>query len=504
MEDTSNKTIAKNTILLYGRSIILLIIGLYTSRLTLQVLGIEDYGIYQVVGGVVAMFSILSSTLNSASQRFITYALGSANKDRVKQVFSTCITIHILLGIIIVILLEVFGIWFLQTTLNIPTERIGIATIVMHLSIATFFFSVISVPYNAVIIAHERMRAFAYMSLLEGILRLGCVSLLLIIEYDKLLLYAIFYFVIGVTSRIIYSVYCAKQFEESRNIKLNIDKLLFQQMFSFAGWNLIGSGALVLRNQGVDILLNLFFGVTVNAAKGVSNHVQNAVQQLVGNFTTAVNPQLTKSIAQHDYIRAHFLIHKGGKMAFFLVMIMAVPFIVCCESIMSIWLKEVPKYAVGLTILSLIYLLTDTQSRFLINSILANGVIRGLQVTMGSIKLLAIPLTWLFLHYGGTPLTGLVVNIFLQFICLIGELYFCKKYVNLSRVKYVMNILRCWFVFFVSLGISYLFIMYISSSLILNLTFSFLLSIMTIYFIGFNKEEKNILVTFISGKLKKL
>lgn len=503
MEESSNKTIAKNTILLYIRSILLLLIGLYTSRLTLQALGVSDYGIYQIVGGVVAMFSILSSTLNSASQRFITYSLGGGNKDEVKQVFSTCITLHIVLGVIVVVLLEIFGIWFLQTTLKIPEERIGIATIVMHLSIATFFFSVISVPYNAVIIAHERMRAFAYISLLEGVLRLICVSLLLVIDYDKLLLYAIFYFLIGLANRIVYSVYCAKNFEEARNVKLKIDKQLFGKMFSFAGWNLIGSGALVLRNQGIDILLNLFFGVTVNAAKGVSNQVQNAVQQLVGNFTTAVNPQLTKSIAQSDYKRAHFLINKGGKMAFFLVMIMAVPFIIYRSPIMSLWLKEVPKYAEELTVLSLIYLLTDTQSRFLINSILANGKIRGLQVTMGSIKLLAVPLTWLFLSQGGSPLTGLIVNIVLQFICLIGELFFCKHYVHLNSLQYLLNVLKCWFVFGISLTISYLFMTYVTTNLILGLLFSLLACVLVIYLIGFNKEEKQMVVTFVSSKIKK-
>lgn len=506
MPDNSanNKRIAKNTLLLYVRSFILLLIGLYTSRLTLQVLGVEDYGIYQVVGGVVTMFSILSSTLNAASQRFITYSLGEGDKNELKRVFTTCITLHIALGLIVVIILEVLGIWFLHTKLNIPPERLQVATYVMHISIATFFVNVISVPYNSVIIAHERMGAFAYISLLEGILKLACVSLLFLISWDKLLMYAILYFCVGILIRSIYSIYCTRHFEEARQIKLHIEKDLFKNMFSFAGWNLVGASALVLRNQGIDILLNMFFGVSVNAAKGVSNQIQSAVHQLVGNFTTSVNPQLTKSVAQKDYARTHSLIFHGGKMAFSLMMVIAVPFIINANSIMSIWLKEVPEYAVELAILSFIYMLTETQSRFLINSVLANGKIRTFQLTLGGIKMLAVPITWVFLQLGGSPLVGLIVNIVLQFTCLFGEIQFSHKYVHLDRMGYFIRVVcRSWTTFLSALALAYISHKFISDNILISLIISELITVSLLWVIGFDRTEKNLVQELIIKKVLK-
>lgn len=506
MADNSlnNKRIAKNTILLYIRSFLLLLIGLYTSRLTLQVLGVEDYGIYQVVGGVVTMFSMLSSTLNAASQRFITYALGTENNNEVKLVFSTCMTLHIILGFIAVFILEILGVWFLSTKLNIPPDRLQAATYVMHISIATFFINVISVPYNSVIIAHERMGAFAYISLLDGVLRLICVSLLFFINWDKLVLYAVFYFVVGLICRSIYSIYCTNHFEETRSIKLYIEKDLFGKMFSFAGWNLLGSSALVLRNQGIDVLLNMFFGVSVNAAKGVSNQIQTAVHQLVGNFTTSVNPQLTKSIAQKDFARTHSLIFHGGKMAFSLMMIIAVPFIINCNAIMSIWLKEVPEYAVEFAILSFIYLLTDTQSRFLINSILANGKIRTFQITLGGVKLFAVPLTWVLLKLGGSPMVGIIVNIILQFTCLFGELQFAHKYVLLRRKNYLIKIvLKCWLTFICALGLSFLFYKFGTSNIILSGIVSEIITLAALWQLNLDSVEKNMLKDLLFKKVLK-
>lgn len=501
---SNNQRIAKNTVLLYIRSVFLLLLGLYTSRLTLQVLGVEDYGIYQIVGGVVTMFSMLSSTLNAASQRFITFSLGKGDIKELKRVFSTCMTMHIVLGVIVVIILEILGIWFLSTKLNIPPERLQTATYVMHISIATFFVDVVSVPYNSVIIAHENMGAFAYISILNGVLKLACVSLLFIIKWDKLILYAVFYFLIGIVCRIIYSFYCTNHFEETKHIKLHIENDLFRKMFSFAGWNLVGASALVLRNQGIDILLNMFFGVTVNAAKGVSNQIQSAVHQLVGNFTTSVTPQLTKSVAQNDYSRTHSLIFHGCKMAFSLMMIIAIPFIINCNSIMEIWLKEVPKYAVDFAILSMIYLLTDTLSRYLINSILANGEIRAFQLILGGIKLLAVPLTWFFLKLGGSPMVGVGVNIFLQFVCLFGEIQFAHKYIKLDRMNFFIKIVcKCWAAFFVAILFSFLSYKFISDNTFISCLISELLTVGILWIYCLDKVEKNMIKSIVVKALNR-
>lgn len=487
----SNKRIAKNTILLYFRSIFILLISLYTSRVTLEVLGVEDYGIYQIVGGVVAMFSMLSATLASASQRFITFTLGENDYQKQRRVFSTCISLHIVLGIIVVVLLEVLGLWFLYNKLNIPVERLQAAGWVMHFSIATFFISVVSVPYNAVIIAHEKMSAFAYISILEGLLKLGVVILLMHIQWDKLYLYAVLHFCVAVSLRVIYSMYSSSHFDEAKNVRLYIDKTLFKGMFAFAGWNMIGSSALVLRNQGIDILLNLSFGVTVNAAKGICNQVQAAVTQLVGNFTMAVKPQLVQSVARKDLGRTYSLVHKGSKMAFMLMMLMALPIIVCCDDILAIWLVNVPKYTILMVQITFIYLLFTTLSRFLIDCVLAYGEIKWLQIIDGGTKLLAIPITWITIKVTDSPYSGVVVISVIQFICVFEELYFANKYISLDWKEYLVHVvMRCWLSFILSFTTVHLLLQVLSLPIVCELIIALLVSLLFIYWIGLDRKEK--------------
>lgn len=492
MSDSSanNKRIAKNTVFLYFRSIFLLIITLYTSRVTLQILGVEDYGIYQVVGGMVAMFSMLSSTLASASQRFITYAIGGGNMENRKNVFSTCITLHIVLAGIVVLLLEVLGIWFLNTGLNIPSERLYIARWVMQFSVATLFVNIISLPFNALITAHEKMSAFAYISILEGLLKLGSVFLLTVIGWDKLLIYATFQFVNALLLCIIYSKYSNSHFEEAKKIKLSIDKPLFKEMFAFSGWNLLGNGSLVLRNQGIDIVLNLFFGVIVNAAKGVSNQVQNAVQQLVGNFTTAMKPQLTKSIAQGDMSRAASLVNTGTRYSFFMMAIIAIPIMISAPELLSIWLEEVPEYSSLFVQWTMVYLLLNTLSRLLIHAILSKGDIKMYQIVVGGTKLLAIPMVYVFLRLNVNPLWGIWVNIILEVICLIQSLYFNKKQMNFNSVLFVKDvIIRCLIILIIAFGISTFATKPISGMLIPEVFASGFITAISIAIIGIKHHE---------------
>lgn len=490
-----NKLIASNTILLYARSIVLLIINLFISRISLHILGVSDYGIYQVVGGLVAFFAIVSSTMTSASQRFITYALGTKDEIVIKQTFSTCISIHFILALGIVLLLETLGIWLLYKQLNIPEDRIMTAVWVMQFSIASFFVNVISVPYTALVIAHERMNMFAYLTLFEGILRLMCVVSLYVVVGDKLLIYAFIFFIVALIIRLSYSIYCKKNFKETHHCRFSVNKRLFKQMFSFAGWNMIGNSAMILRNQGIDIILNIFFGVTINAAKGICNQVQSAVMQLVGNFTVSVTPQLTKSVAQKDYSRTNKLVFHGSKMAFFLMMLIAIPFISCCHSILHIWLGKVPEYATEMVQLTFIYMLSDAMSRFLINAILAYGDIKWFQLVNGGIKLLALPLTYLFLKQGGSPLTGIIINIVLEFICVAGRLYFNKKQLGFKIKHFVLHVLlRCWGIFLLSFLTVYFFCNYVSDNVFLVCVFSFLLSTFIIWSVGVNSYEKDFII----------
>ena len=500
---SNNKLIAKNTFFLYIRSIILMLVALYTSRVVLQALGVEDYCIYNLVGGVVAMFSMLSSTLSTASQRFITYALGGNDFNHLKKVFSTSITLHIILGVIVVVLLEVFGVWFLNHKLNIPAERLSVANWVFQFSILTFFVNVVSVPYNALIIAHEKMSAFAYISIVDGFLKLGIALLLQWVTFDKLLLYAILYSIVAIIIRFIYSAYCTKQFVETRQLSLQIDKSLFKEMFAFSGWNFIGVGSLILRNQGIDILLNIFFGVSVNAAKGVSNQVQSAVQQFVGNFTSSVTPQLTKSVAQKDYARTNSLIVHSSRFAFFMMMLFAVPIIVYSKEILQLWLVEVPQYSVSMVKLIMICLLCDIISLFLKNTLLAFGDIRNYQLMVGSIKLLALPLAYIILKCGGSPLTGIWVNIILEIVCLGFRLSLIKKKLDFKIYNFIFKVLLlCWVVFFVAYQSANIFYYHVTDNLYIGVAFCIIITMICI-FVALSKTERDLIKKVIYNKIKR-
>lgn len=501
---TYNKRIAKNTVLLYFRSVFLILINLYTSRVILQSLGISDYGIYNVVGGMVTMFTMISSSMASATQRFITFSIGENNFDKLRKVFSTSITLHIILGAILVFLIEIFGVWFLYAKLNIPGERLSMAFWVLQLSIATLFVNIISVPYNAAIIAHEKMSAFAYISILDGILKLVIAYCLLLATTDRLVLYALLMFMLALTDRIIYSVYSNHNFEETRKFRLRIDRALFYEMASFAGWNMFGNGSKMLRNQGVDIILNLFFGVTVNAAKGICNQVHNAVYQFVSNFQTAVTPQLTMSVAQKDFNRTHTLIIQGGRFSFYMLCIFAIPLIVAAPEVLSLWLVKVPDYTVEFVRWTLVYLLLDSLSRFLINTILAYGHIKTYQIVVGGIKLLVLPMVYIWLIFGGSPLSGIWANIILEVFSLCLRMYFNKRYNGLQWQSYIKEtIVPCWGVFAITLIASVLLRIYVSSNVFFLVLASGLVSSFIIANVGLKKSERILVANKIHSYILK-
>jgi len=501
---SNNRRIAKNTLLLYFRSLLLIIISLYTSRVILQSLGVSDYGIYNVVGGVVTMFTMISNAMASASQRFISYALGEGDNEKLKKVFTTSLTLHVIIGVIVVLLIEIFGVWFLYEKLNIPSERLDVAFWVLQLSIATLFVSIISVPYNAAIIAHENMSAFAYISIFEGILKLFVALGLLWSSFDRLLLYAILMFIVSLMIRVIYTVYGKRKFEETRNVKMKLEHGLFKEMFSFAGWNMLGSGSLLLRNQGVDILLNLFFGVTVNAAKGVCNQVQSAVYQFVTNFQTAVTPQLTMSVAQRDFDRTHILIYQGGRFSFYMLCLFAVPLIVATPEVLSLWLVEVPEYTVVFIRWTLVYLLFDSLSRFLITAVLAYGDIKNYQIVVGGTKMMTLPLVYFWLLLGGSPVTGVLANIIIELICLGQRLYYNSKYNGLSWYSYLFKtILPCWGIFLFAFIPSYSIRVFLSNNIIVTVSSSLLLTISVIGLFGLNSSERKLVIDKVSSFIHK-
>lgn len=313
----NNKRIAKNTLLLYFRMLFMMVVSLYTSRVVLNALGVEDFGIYNVVGGVVAMFSMLSGSLSAAITRFITYELGTGNQENLKKIFSSAVTIQLWLAILIIFLAEAVGVWFLNVKMNIPEIRMTAANWVFQFSVLTFAVNLISVPYNASIIAHERMSAFAYISILEAIGKLAIAFLVVVSSIDRLVFYAILMCVVALIVRLAYGFYCKRHFDEC-TYHFIFDKDLLKRMFGFAGWNFIGAASSILRDQGGNIIINLFAGPTVNAARGIAFQVNNAIHGFVSNFMTALNPQITKSYASGNSDYMMILICQGARLSFYM------------------------------------------------------------------------------------------------------------------------------------------------------------------------------------------
>ena len=335
------RTIAKNTLMLYVRMIFMLFVGFYTSRVVLDSLGENDYGVYSVVGGVVAMFTIISGALNSAVSRFITFEMGKGTGMSLNKVYSTSVIIQMVLSLIVIAICEPVGIWFIRNEMTISPDRISAAIWVLQFSLLSFVVNLMSVPQMATITAHEKMSAYAYIGILDGLLRLGAALLIIHSPIDRLVWYSALMAGAVIIVRIAYGLYCRMRFPECRFRPL-FEKGLVREMFSFAGWNFIGVTSGVLRDQGGNILVNLFFTTAMNAARGVAVQLNGAVQGFVTNFMTAVNPQITKSYASGDKAYMLSLVKKSSKMSFFLLFIIALPMLFNTEYLLEIWLKDVP------------------------------------------------------------------------------------------------------------------------------------------------------------------
>lgn len=397
---SSNKRIAKNTIMLYFRMLITMAVGLYTSRVVLNTLGVEDYGIYNVVGGVVGMFSLISASISGSIGRFITFELGTGNIEKLKKVFSTSVTIQIILAVVVIIVAEIVGIWFLNNKLQIAPDRMIAAHWVFHCSLITFAIGLISLPYNACIVAHEHMNAFAYVSILEVVLKLLIVYMLVISPFDKLETYAVLGVAVAIIIRLVYGWYCKRHFVEC-SYRPILDRVLFKQMFGFAGWELIGSSAAILRGQGSDILINLFTKTTiVNAAAGVAATLTGVISGFIGNFTSAFTPQITKLYAAKRYDELVRLLYMGCKFAPFLMLVIALPVFFNAHFILELWLGIVPEHTVNFVLITILFMFNELMARPLITAKLATGVIRNYQIIVGGVLLLTLPIAYVALYLG--------------------------------------------------------------------------------------------------------
>lgn len=440
MTSINSKKIAKNTVFLYIRMLLLLAVSLYTSRVVLEFLGINDYGIYNLIAGFVTFLVFISNALVSAMQRYFNVALGKEDLQYYKEVFSMSINILVGFSALILLIGESLGLWFVMNHLNIPPDRYEAATWVYHISLCTFIANTLRTPFHASIIAHEKMSFYAYISLFEVFARLGMVFLLKIIPTDHLIMYAVLYLLVIVLVNLIYIHYCRRNFQECK-YQWNNNKKLFKELISFSGWTLMGQASVVIKNQGEAIFINKFFTVAANAAMGVAVQVANALELFVSNFQTAFNPQLIQSYASQNYDEHKKLLFRASKFSFFLLLIMEVPLVFNIDFILNLWLVEVPEYTNYFIVFILMsYLFSALGNPFVI-SIFATGNIKEYQISLSVSFLCGLVLVYIFLMLGAEPYFVSIVAVLIHVILLIFRLLFAQKYVGISIKKYFIEVL---------------------------------------------------------------
>lgn len=504
---SNNKRIAKNTLLLYARMLMLMFIALFTSRVNLQSLGIVDYGIYNVVGGIVVMFSVLSGSLSAAISRFLTYELAKGDIEKLKCVFSSSVTIQFILSGIIVLLAETIGLWFLNEKMVIPPNRIIAANWVYQFSVLTFVLNLISIPYNAAIIAHERMSAFAYITIFEAIGKLFVAYVTFIVIFDKLICFSAMICFIGVIIRVIYGWYCKRHFKEC-SFHFMYDQSLFKKMFGFAGWNFIGASSGIFRDQGGNILINMFFGPSANAARGIAVQVNTAVIGFVTNFTTAINPQITKSYASGDREYMMNLVFQGARFSFYILLILSLPIIINTPYLLHLWLGNVPEHTDNFVRLVLVFSLSETLSYTLVTSMLATGNIKNYQLVVGGLALLNLPLCYFCFKFGAPIESIYVVAIVISVVCEAARLFMLRRMIKLPVKKFLNQVY--FKVILVSVLASFAPValyLYSNGSIwlfILNCLVCLISSVFCILFVGCNSDERSWVYTKMSSLLSKM
>lgn len=504
----NNKRIAKNTLALYFRTFITMIVGLYTGRVMLQALGVDNYGINNVVGGIVGMSSLITSTMSAAISRYITYSIGQGDKERLKIMFSTSVNAQIVMSIIAVIILEIFGLWFLSNEANIPERRMTAAHWVFQCALISLVIGLISSPYNALLVAHERMGIYAYTSIAEVTLKLIVVFTILAFDGDRLILLAILNVIVGLGMRIFYGWYCSKHFEESKYNVKTFDKGLLKELTVFSGWNLLNNGTWVFATQGVNMLVNVFFGVAFNAARGIAQTVNGAVQGFVGNFTMAFSPQITKTYAAGDKEYAIRLANRGSKFTWLMMYIFIVP--VCCEAetLLHLWLGQVPEWSVMFLRFAMFESLVVSFGQNLFRLIQADGHIKKYTVQIAINVGLVFPITWLLFKLGA-PVWASYLIFILDFIVVYPiRFFYLKKYMPFSIKQFIHDALfPCFIVSILSFTLPALVCYYMECSIlrfIINVPLSVFWSILCCCLFGFTKNERQFIFNKSILLLKKI
>ncbi len=502
---SSNRRIAKNTLLLYLRMIVVMLVSLYTSRLVLAALGVEDYGIYQVVGGLVGMFTILSGSLSVSTSRFLTFALGTGDFEQLRKTFATVRAVHIILAISMFLICELLAIWFLKTKLTIPPDRLYAAKCALHCSIAGFSISLLNVPFGASVISHEKMSAFAYMSIFDVFVKLLIVYLLYISPIDRLIFYAILGLCTGIIYQVIYVVYCYIKFPECKS-KPSLDRRIVRNISAFVGWTFWGNAAVVVKDQGVVMLLNMFFGPVVNAAQGVGLQVSGVVTRFIGGFMTAVQPQITKSYASGEIDRLNGLLVKSTKFSFYLMVLLIFPIINNTRVLLDAWLVEVPDHAVSFANIILVYTFIDCFTTPLYTAVLATSKIKVYEIGLTILYFTNIICTYIALKLGMVPEVVFVLAVIFKigvFLLLGHQCYKLFPFDLHSYGTLFLKIVLPTLLFGVVISLFYhVFCKNDSLLKLIGFAVAFeLLMIPFIWFFGFNKNERAFVLQTLKGKI---
>jgi len=500
------KRIAVNTILLYFRMILTMGVTLYTSRIVLKVLGISDFGLYNVVGGVVSMFAFLNGSLSAGTSRFITYDLGLGDTKRLKETFNVALVSHIALAVIILLLTETIGLWFVNNKIVFMEDRRVAINVVYQLSILTLMFQLTQIPYNAVIIAHEKMKVYAYVSILDVSLKLVMLLLFSLNKsIDNLILYGIVLFFVQLVVLFTYRYYCYKHCAES-HWQFCRDKERYKNIFSFSGWDIIGSLCVISQGQGLNILLNIFFGPVVNAARAIAYQIEGAFTQLTGNFMTAVNPQIVKSFAAEEYDDMHELINDSSKLGFFLLSVFLIPVIFKIDYVLHLWLQDVPAETNIFSSLIMINLLIRVIARPVINGTHATGKIKRLNLLAGSVGLLPLPISYI-LFKNGYPAVFAFWTILLWGVCAnILEIVVLKLEMKQFNVfKYVFSVYgRCLIVALFTVPVDYLLSLHLQGGFIFFIFYYLVavsLNVILVFIFGFDKNYRKKALIIVSERI---
>ncbi len=502
-----NKRIVKNTIYLYIRLIISILIGLYTSRAFLDALGVEDYGIYNVVGGFVTMLSVFTASITSAAQRFITYALGKKDEDNLKKTFSTFASLYIIVAVFIFLLGESLSGVVMEHLLKIPEESVAAGYWVYHLSLLAFSINLMAIPYTATVIAYERMNFYALVSIGESVFKLVIVFLLYTTSYDRLIVYAALLCAVSVTIRFIYSFYCRRHFAESK-FKFGIDKGVFKEVFSYSVWVIIGSSSAIFKEQGVNVVINMFCGVLMNAARGVSVQVSNIINNFSASLGTAISPQITKSYAAGVLDRAIRLTFLLAKVQGVLLLLLSLPIIIETEFLLDLWLVDVPDYAVIFTRWGLILCIARTLDGSVVPLNLATGKVKWVQITAGGVMLLNLPLSYVALMMGFEPVSTMVIGVIIEFIVLYIVTLFLRINANFpvwaffkeSIISVVLTgLLAASVPVLIHLKLDYGIVRFLVVGVV-----SVIMVALVSFLIVFNRTEKNYGIELVKSKIKSI